>query len=224
MRMREVHAAVGVVVALEDEVDFVFEDDGEPEFAEGFVVAAFGGAVHRVVEGEDCPVGLGFAEGFVEPGGLFGGFFERIEADYAGALEINVVVGIFETRDAVAGIFELGGPEAGDFSGFVFVVAGGGDGGDGAVEPAAGIEPLAPFFVGFRDVDEVARVEHEIGVGGVFLGLSDDAAPHGFDVILGVTEIDKGERIIHGGSGGEVEPFGPGFAIADAVAVLGFGF
>lgn len=115
MRLGESHAAVGVVVALEDEVDFVLEDDGEPEFAQGFVIAAFGGAVHRVMERKDCPVGLGFAEGFVEPGGLFGGFFERVEADDAGALEINVVVGIFEPGDAVAGVFELGGPEAGDF-------------------------------------------------------------------------------------------------------------
>lgn len=223
MRMGESHAAVRVVVALEDEVDFVFEDDGEPEFAKGFVVAAFGGAVHRVVEREDCPIGLGFAEGFVEPGGLFGGFFERVEADDAGALEINVVVGIFEAGNAVAGIFELGSPESGDFSGFVFVVSGGGNGGDGAVEPSSGIEPLAPLFVGFGDVDEVARVEHEIGIGGVFLGLSDDAAPHGFDVVLGVAEIDKGEGVVLIGGGGEVEPFRPGFAIADAVAVLGFG-
>ena len=72
----QTHSTIGVVVALEYEIDFVFEDDREPEVAEGFVIAAFGGAVHRVVECEDCPVGLGFGKNFVEPGGLLFRFFE----------------------------------------------------------------------------------------------------------------------------------------------------
>ena len=51
----EVAAAVGVVVAGEDHVDFVFVDDGLPHGAEFCVVAAFGGGEDGVMEGEDGP-------------------------------------------------------------------------------------------------------------------------------------------------------------------------
>ena len=138
-------------------------------------------------------------------------------------MEVDVVVRIFEAGDAVAGKFELWLPEASYFSGFVFVVTGGGDAGDGAVEPAAGIEPVAPFEIGFGDIDEVTSVEHKVGVGGIFLGLADDATPHGFNIVLSVTEIDEGEGFGLVAGGFEVEPFAVGYSVADAVAVFGVG-
>ena len=114
------------------------------------------------------------------------------------------------------------------FSGPALTVAyswfpGGGDDGDGAVDPGGGAEPLAPFGVAVGAVDEVAGVEGEGGPGGLAEGFAEDARPVGFHVVLGVAEIDEGEGGGLGFGGAEVEPLGPVGAVAHAVGVKGVG-
>ena len=105
----------------------------------------------------------------------------------------------------------------------VFVVAGGGEGGDGTVDPAGGVVPFAPLFVFVGGVDEVSGVEEEAGFGGVGEARADDAGPEGVDIVLSVAEVDEFEGRGAGGGGAELVPVRPVEAIADAVDVGGVG-
>ena len=66
-------------------------------------------------------------------------------------------------------------------------------------------------------------MKREGGAGRIAKGFAEDARPVGFDVVLGVAEIDEGEGRGLAFGGAEVKPLRPVGAVADAVGVKRIG-
>jgi hypothetical protein len=105
----------------------------------------------------------------------------------------------------------------------VLVVARSRDDRNGAVHPGRSGEPLTPFRIVFRAIDEVARMKREGRAWRLAKCFPEHARPVGADVVLGIAEIDKGERRRLGPRGAEVKPFAPIHAIPHPVGVQGVG-
>ena len=102
----------------------------------------------------------------------------------------------------------------------VLVIAGRGHAGDHRVQPAAGAEPLAPLGVACAVVDQVARVNHEPGLGSIAMSFADHPRPVRADVVLSVAKVDERKRLRLVAGRRELEPFAPVRAVADAIGVL----
>ena len=168
------------------------------------------------MKGDDRPaVGIAL-ELALQPGDLLFELFVGVEGDDADALVVYVIDGfqkIFVNRFFRKG--ELRSPVMGDtavpvhLTAKVLVIARSRDPWNHGVNPVSSFEPLRPIPVEVGVVDEIAGVNHEAGMGCIRKGRSNRPRPHGQQVVLGIAEVDEGERLRSAAGGAEVEPFAP---------------
>ena len=208
----EVPSRVGVVVALQHEVDALLLEDGQPGRASQRVVSVGGGREHRLVERHDRPAAGVLAQRLAHPDRLVRAAQRgvAVERDEAHALVVAEPDVLLVEGGSVARHLEVTLVLLQQLVAAVLVVSRRGDD-ELVVRQGAGAgEPVRPLLVVVGVVDQVASVQRERGIGvGGQRPLHVDG-PDGVQADLGVAEVQEGpSRCRDGGRGGQRVPRRP---------------
>ena len=91
---------------------------------------------------------------------------------------------------------------------------------DHRIEPPTSSEPFSPFAIGLRRIDQIACVKKELGLWRIAVSFADDTGPHRSQIVLSISKVDKGKRLLEYVCGSELKPFAPVGAVPDPVGVF----